>query len=693
MTNSLVFQHLKRVAPNLSSEFKQKHECFSKKLTITLESVLQKYLVDSSVFHQMLIVTPNLANAFLRKNPFVCKNIVSIQKLLTQFKEHGNPRKRKLEGNPTAPLSKKIKPSELTENSVVYHHLLEVTPELASEFTLKHSVKFPIETSLTELVNQYLKDKKENESRKSKGIIKNSPLDSIQVIQDVIDVLSDSESTESSGKEDTDSDIIPVYEIRNIGSSSSEDDESCVVSSSSSNSSEDDSDIVPIHEKINRSSNIKDENNSDSKAGKDKINLAISKSKPNMSKVSNHLIDSSKNIENLTHNPKVDMLDENMNEYRHISESSTYSDLYKTLEKDSVVDEIVLHILNKNILISQLNFDHIVLCASQVLRHKHASIPANVDLGSFSPQDNKTITSNWEKLVTEVNISNPEETFKLFCKRPTKETKLKANVLGLYLSQGMEKLRLAADVFHHSERKILNFVRGNISPSDHDFIMDYISKHGQTRKAFNSCAKLLNRRYPDVIRQHYFKHFENLLKKGPYTLLENKFCISEVFKKSNIKTVLDIKNEYSKEGTVKKETFKEIAKNLGRPVQNIVCHWEHSLKPLLLQYHAGTVNFDVKRILANHLLEKNLVYMQDIPWTELLMNPQFAGHTKSSLGHIFNDLVRLTQRKHGCKREEVTIEQIAAYVDKLKPKFGKQVSSHKQELIDHYRSLIDVKNV
>merc|ERR1719319_243431 len=129
-------------------------------------------------------------------------------------------------------------------------------------------------------------------------------------------------------------------------------------------------------------------------------------------------------------------------ETKNISDCSDYSALRKVLKKDSIVDNIVLHILEKDIKISRLNFDHIVL-ASEKVRREDQSVPMDVKIGSFSSAEINLILDNWKRLVEEMNLDNPKEAFGMFCKRYTKENQLKANVLGLYLCQGLQKMRLA----------------------------------------------------------------------------------------------------------------------------------------------------------------------------------------------------------------------------------------------------------
>ena len=59
----------------------------------------------------------------------------------------------------------------------------------------------------------------------------------------------------------------------------------------------------------------------------------------------------------------------------------------------------------------------------------------------------------------------------------------------------------------------------------------------------------------------------------------------------------------------------------------------------------------------------------------------------------FNDLIISTQRKNQCKREEVTIEKVAEFVnDRYNPHKSKTVSqfaSQRKEIVNYYKSLLE----
>jgi len=388
---------------------------------------------------------------------------------------------------------------------------------------------------------------------------------------------------------------------------------------------------------------------------------------------------------------------ESSNASKLILDCPVYCELQKNLKDpgESIVDKIVLHILDKNIPISQLNFDHVIPCKSRTrgVWNKNR-YPKKVHIEKLSPQDSNIILSNWHSLMNELKIPNPKEIFEKFYKRFTKEEELKANVLGLYLGQGLVKVRLAADIFYHAEDKILEFNKGKLSLSERTIIKDYVEKHGDSLDAFTQLTELLNRRDAYSVRSHFFysKENEKMVKKGiPYSLSDEKLLIDALMSKFNIKSAKEIKKIKPTRSDV---IFKEIAKTFGRHMISLRNHWEAYLKPLLLQFHAGTVNLDVRRPLVNYFLEKNIRYRQEAKWSELLNYSHFEGHTERSLSTIFSTIVINIQRKYRCKREEVTIERMSDWVnDRCNPHKLNTTESkalrRKLEIIDYYKSVID----
>jgi len=378
-----------------------------------------------------------------------------------------------------------------------------------------------------------------------------------------------------------------------------------------------------------------------------------------------------------------------LNETCSISECPEYNNLRNGLKDDSVVDRVVLYILDKDINITRLNLDYIILSSDRVHRYYH-HVPWGINIGGFSVVDINTILSNWNTLAEEMKLENPKQVFSLFCERTLQQQQLKANILGLYLSQGLSKLRLAADVFSHAEDQ--NFVKGAIAPSEHDFIMDYISKHGESIDVFKDIAMILKRcpRYWWVLRRYYEHQKGDLFKTGRYTVIENKIIIEGIVSKANIQTAFDIENL-----NTTLAILTGIAKELGRRVKNVSLHWERRLKPILLQYHAGTLNLNVTPILVEYLIEKNVVHTQDINWEELLSYPQLVGHNKYSLMIILQTLIRSTQKAYKCNEKDVTASRIALTVkDKLDPHKVRPPGAHalqKLEIADFYKCLIDKK--
>lgn len=654
--NTLVFEHLNKISPNLALEFKTRHKCFSSYLTLSLGK--------TDVYKQMLKVTPELAKEFHNKH-MVDQNLA----LLLERSLCSKPEKHKANTTVSEPPCKKIKDSS----------------EAIEVITLS-------ETELIDVTSGSESSSSESDSEAEFDANHNLLADVIPS-KTIVYVTSGSESSSSSDENDSDSEIDEIMILKEENPTKNVE----VNKEKTSKLYVEDEKLLGVLTSSSSSSSESDEDSDNDNHSGTGTKLLFGGKVTKKSTVTKPLLSEKEPTKNKTMDNGIKCmpyLGEQRHEYRPISESPIYSSDLRKILGDSPVDEIVLHILNQDILISQINFDLVVLAACKLHRDSH-SIPESVKLGSFSPKDNNTMISNWNKLVSEMNICNPETIFKMFCKmKPSKSEKMKANVLGLYLSQGMEKLRLAADVFYHAKNKILNLVRGKVSLEEHNIIMEYMTKHGESLHAFSDLSKILNREHTTTVRRHYNIHKGTSFRKGPYTFLEDKLCISEIIKKSNIKTILEIKDVTVKEnGKVDKKTLTQISEKLGRPLQNVIYHWDHRLKPLLLQFHAGTINLDVRRILANYLLEKNLVHMVDIPWGELLLNPQFAGHTSTSLHQVLNEMIISIQRRNNCKREDVTAQQIADYAnEKFNPHKAKVLGKsalQKMQLVGYYKELID----
>ena len=116
---------------------------------------------------------------------------------------------------------------------------------------------------------------------------------------------------------------------------------------------------------------------------------------------------------------------------------------------------------------------------------------------------------------------------------------------------------------------------------------------------------------------------------------------------------------------------------------------------MLLQYHAGTLNYDIRRILVDFLLKENTSFVQDIDWKKMLSLPQFSGQTRSSINQLFNSMVKNTARYLGCERDAVNITDIAKHTNaKANPAninnsltlSGKD-AERREQIIKFYRSL------
>merc|ERR1719319_119111 len=353
----------------------------------------------------------------------------------------------------------------------------------------------------------------------------------------------------------------------------------------------------------------------------------------------------------------------------HICDISVYNELKPTLNISSDLDKIVLFILEKNIKISSVNAEYTQTNVSDLSRCKNI-FGENVDYSGvtgFSPNEDEIIKKNWSKLIKKLNIESPEQVLDtLFnLRRQDGRTELlKKNVVALYLGQGITKVRLASQVLNQALGLLIKFTTGKISETEHSIIVDYIEKNGESSKSFDDLRILLKRRFCVTISTHFSKwkegKFDSSFKKGPFKRIESNVIIEEMLKTSKDGTVFGVhSNIKGQKGTLTSNTFKKLENVLKRQTQNIRNHWEIRLKPILLQYHAGTLNFDVRTILVNYLLEKKVRFIQDIPWSQVLACPQFSGHTKDSLTKEFEKLTLMTMNTLKLKRTQINIEDMA----------------------------------
>ena len=86
--------------------------------------------------------------------------------------------------------------------------------------------------------------------------------------------------------------------------------------------------------------------------------------------------------------------------------------------------------------------------------------------------------------------------------------------------------------------------------------------------------------------------------------------------------------------------------------------WSRRLKPWILQHYSGTLNLDIRRMLANHLNE-TYDSIDNIDWPVVAEKPEFVGHTQRSLRYTFCNLLQSVKDHEKLDKSEITLSKIA----------------------------------
>jgi len=140
--------------------------------------------------------------------------------------------------------------------------------------------------------------------------------------------------------------------------------------------------------------------------------------------------------------------------------------------------------------------------------------------------------------------------------------------------------------------------------------------------------------------------------------------------------------------------WREIGAQIGKRGSSLRTRWDTKLRPWILQHFAGTRNLDLKRPLANFLVE-NFPDVNSIDWSSVVSNPEFAGHTQVSLRDCFSRfLFRNVLHKDG---EDITLTMIAEFANAKYADGGRKVLDkdlkRQQDIIDYFECYVKTKGI
>lgn len=244
------------------------------------------------------------------------------------------------------------------------------------------------------------------------------------------------------------------------------------------------------------------------------------------------------------------------------------------------------------------------------------------------------------------------------------------------------------DKLKRNEKRNKHRPAGNVSkkftPEEDQVLMAAIEK-SEGKLDINQLARDLCRNKSSIMQR-----IEKLKKGGARRVVRTHYTFEEDIH------ILDVVLKYLKEQSLESlslstSDWKEIEGQIGRGRQ-IINRWDLALKPWILQHYAGTLNLDIRRPLANYLAD-NFDDANSIDWKTVASLPDFAGHTRDSLRHIFfTTLTPLTQRKLSLERKDISLRMISdmantVYLQGGRVELAKNVKRQK-EVVEYFESYV-----
>jgi len=334
-----------------------------------------------------------------------------------------------------------------------------------------------------------------------------------------------------------------------------------------------------------------------------------------------------------------------------------HREVKKKLDMERVLDTMVDYILDKNITVYKIALEcNVILGSKQMRSIKSNRLPKHLDgdikVGRFTKAEDSTIMENWEELVIVINM-NREDAILEVLKNPKddQDIGIKQNIVGYFLAQGLNKVRLATDVFHRA-RVLLCVKTGYLTHEEDKQILEFVLKEGLK---WSKLGKQMGRA-PDVLKKRFdLLMSTETINHGSYSLEEDKTILKEVF--SLHKNIL-------KGETLSINNWEHIATKLHRNHYYLYNHWRLVLHPMLTRYQAGTLHVDFREVLINHLVEQGIEQAQEVDWQTIVKLDEFAGTTPLYLQRKYHDMRKATGKMYpDLSPDLITSRDIRKYLD------------------------------
>jgi len=162
--------------------------------------------------------------------------------------------------------------------------------------------------------------------------------------------------------------------------------------------------------------------------------------------------------------------------------------------------------------------------------------------------------------------------------------------------------------------------------------------------------------------------------------------------------ILDATLENLKTSSLHESNISDCAQlsiRLNRNRESVFHRWDKQLKTWLLGYFTGTLNLDIKMMLANSIAER-FDTIESIEWDSLSTLKEFSSHTAASLQMIFRTLLVTSASRHlEVDPTELTLKQITDDTkDTCKSsKVRESVKKRQLEIIEYFENIVNKNNI
>ena len=162
--------------------------------------------------------------------------------------------------------------------------------------------------------------------------------------------------------------------------------------------------------------------------------------------------------------------------------------------------------------------------------------------------------------------------------------------------------------------------------------------------------------------------------------------------------ILDATLENLKTSSLHESNISDCAQlsiRLNRNRESVFHRWDKQLKTWLLGYFTGTLNLDIKMMLANSIAER-FDTIESIEWDSLSTLKEFSSHTAASLQMLFRTLLVTSASRHlEVDPTELTLKQITDDTkDTCKSsKVRESVKKRQLEIIEYFENTVNKNNI